>query len=96
MSYAVKKDGSSWRAVGSPDDLEADEVFSEDNPGPVIDLAAQVRADRDTRLAATDWTQGKDIPDSVSSLWAPYRQALRDVTNQSSFPQSVVWPERPA
>lgn len=57
------------------------------------DLAAAVRARRDALLAASDWTQGKDIPDSISNAWAGYRQALRDIPQQEGFPASVSWPE---
>lgn len=58
--------------------------------------ASQIRQQRDQYLQETDWTQGKDIPDSVSKFWAPYRQQLRDITNQSEFPSNVIWPEKPA
>lgn len=56
---------------------------------------AQVRADRNSRIAATDWTQGKDIPDNISSAWATYRQALRDVPSQAGFPWDIQWPTQP-
>lgn len=56
--------------------------------------AAAVRADRNARLAACDWTQLSDAP--VDDLaWAVYRQALRDVTSQAGFPWEVVWPDEP-
>ena len=56
--------------------------------------SSSVRADRNARLAATDWTQ---IADSTADkpAWAAYRQALRDVPAQVGFPQSVTWPEQP-
>ena len=57
--------------------------------------AKNVRADRNTKLAASDWTQGKDIPDNVSSKWAAYRQALRDITAQAEFPWGAQWPTQP-
>ena len=57
--------------------------------------AKVVRADRDRRLAESDWTQGKDIPDSISTPWATYRQALRDLPDQEGFPWTVTWPEKP-
>jgi hypothetical protein len=57
--------------------------------------AKNVRADRNTKLSATDWTQGKDIPDNISSAWATHRQALRDVPSQAGFPWSVQWPTQP-
>lgn len=57
--------------------------------------ADAIRAERDRLLAACDWTQGKDVSDAVSNLWAPYRQALRDVPSQAGFPWNVVWPTKP-
>jgi hypothetical protein len=62
---------------------------------PDEEVAAQVRAARNEKMAATDWTQGKDIPDNVSSAWAVYRQALRDITAQAEFPWGVQWPTQP-
>lgn len=57
--------------------------------------AAQVRAERDKKISATDWTQGKDIADNVSSAWSTYRQALRDIPAQAGFPWTVNWPVAP-
>lgn len=62
---------------------------------PDEEKAAQVRAERNARIATTDWTQGKDIPDAVSQPWAVYRQALRDVPSQAGFPWDVQWPAQP-
>lgn len=57
--------------------------------------AKNVRDDRNRRLAECDWTQGKDMPDSVSQPWATYRQALRDVPTQATFPWDIQWPTQP-
>jgi hypothetical protein len=56
--------------------------------------AKNVRADRTKRLADSDWTQ---LADSTAdkTAWATYRQALRDVTQQSGFPWTITWPETP-
>lgn len=54
-----------------------------------------VRQMRDTRLAATDWTQLADVDQATRDLWAPYRAALRDVPAQPGFPTSVDWPTPP-
>ena len=62
---------------------------------PDAEKAGQVRAERNTKLAETDWTQGKDIADSVSSKYTTYRQALRDISAQSGFPWAVQWPTQP-
>ena len=57
--------------------------------------AAEVRAERSAKLAATDWTQAADTPQAIKDKYAPYRQALRDVPTQSGFPNTVVWPVQP-
>lgn len=65
---------------------------------PVItieELAAQARATRNSLIAATDWTQASDIPQTLKDKWAPYRQLLRDVPTQAGFPQSIDWPVLP-
>jgi hypothetical protein len=56
--------------------------------------AARVRDDRNTRLAACDWTQLADAP-ADSLAWANYRQALRDVPSQAGFPWNIQWPAQP-
>lgn len=58
-------------------------------------LAEKIRKERNQLLQESDWTQGKDIPENISTPWANYRQQLRDITNQSTFPTSVTWPEKP-
>lgn len=55
--------------------------------------ATAVRATRDAKLAALDWTQGKDIADEVSGPAATLRQALRDVPSQAGFPWEITWPD---
>lgn len=57
--------------------------------------AAQVRAERNAKLAATDWTQAADVPQAVKDNYVSYRQALRDVPNQSGFPNEITWPDEP-
>jgi len=54
--------------------------------------AKAVRADRNKRLADSDWTQVADAPVDKAA-WATYRQALRDITNQNGFPWNIQWPE---
>ena len=58
---------------------------------------ASLRAERDRRLAATDWTQLPDVPLTAEqrAAWQQYRQALRDVPQQPGAPWDVVWPELP-
>ena len=56
-------------------------------------LAAAVRADRNARLAASDWMASQDV--TMSDDWRTYRQALRDLPAQAGFPTSVTWPTAP-
>ena len=55
---------------------------------------AVVRIERDRRIAETDWTQYQDTSLALKVYWAPYRQALRDITTQPD-PFNIVWPEQP-
>lgn len=64
-------------------------------PLTVQELAAMARRERDELLAKSDWTQLPDIPQSTKDLWAPYRQALRDITTQVGFPSNIDWPAPP-
>jgi hypothetical protein len=56
--------------------------------------ATAVRADRDRRLADSDWTQVADAPVDKAA-WATYRQELRDVPAQAGFPYDITWPVKP-
>lgn len=64
------------------------------DPRSEAELWSQVRAQRDQLLAATDWTQLPDVPESTRSTWMAYRQALRDVTQQQD-PRDITWPPKP-
>ena len=56
--------------------------------------AAEVRAERNTMLSNSDWTQITDAT-ADKAAWAIYSQALRDITSQSGFPFDTVWPNKP-
>jgi hypothetical protein len=46
-------------------------------------------------LIESDWTQLPDVSISTKQTWAVYRQTLRDITSQSGYPYSVIWPTKP-
>lgn len=52
------------------------------------------RAERNLRLARSDWTQMPDSPVD-KELWKTYRQALRDLPQQEGFPWGMAWPQPP-
>lgn len=60
-------------------------------------MASQVRVDRDSRLAETDWRVIKhlELNENIPGVWEVYRQALRDVPAQAGFPWEVNWPVEP-
>ena len=63
-------------------------------------LAAEVRADRDSRLAEVDAVAGNALrwaalDADTQAAWATYRQALLDVPQQDGFPNDITWPTEP-
>jgi hypothetical protein len=61
------------------------------------EAATTVRAERDKLIASFDWMAIKAFEGgtTVSTEWATYRQALRDVTAQEGFPNNITWPTQP-
>ena len=57
----------------------------------------RIRSKRDEDLQQTDWIVIKSYErgENIPADWELYRQALRDVTDQSGFPYSVTWPTKP-
>lgn len=55
-----------------------------------------VRTRRDALLAATDWrvVQAMESGQPLSQAWQFYRQALRDITDQTD-PHHIIWPAAP-
>jgi hypothetical protein len=54
----------------------------------------RLRYRRDSLLAASDFRMVSDAPWEIEP-WAAYRQALRDLPQQTSDPREAVWPEPP-
>jgi Phage tail assembly chaperone protein len=55
----------------------------------------QIREYRDAELKASDWTQGADVPSSIKDMWSVYRNALRNLPQEFTNPDDVVFPEKP-
>ncbi len=54
----------------------------------------RLRKERNALLVSSDWTQVADAP--VDDLaWAAYRQALRDLPQNTTDPFNPVWPVKP-
>tara|TARA_R110002072_G_scaffold263259_1_gene422094 strand:- start:3548 stop:4048 length:501 start_codon:yes stop_codon:yes gene_type:complete len=59
--------------------------------------AESVRTQRDAELAKSDWMVIRSAETGVAlpTEWATYRQALRDITGQTGFPNEINWPVEP-
>lgn len=56
-------------------------------------LGPEVREERNTLLAETDWWAVSDR--TMTQAEIDYRQALRDVPEQAGFPHNITWPTKP-
>ena len=66
--------------------------------------AESTRPERNRRLAETDWMANSDV--TMTDAWKTYRQALRDITKHSNWPNLKVpdiggagdndWPVKPS
>lgn len=57
------------------------------------DAAIRIRNYRNLLISQTDYLALSD--NTLTPDMAEYRQQLRDITNQPTFPSSVVWPTKP-
>ena len=92
-----KQDGSTITLERITDEVDQSWSRTATPPSPE-QAAAAARTNRNGLLAASDWTQVADAPLTADekSAWKAYRQALRDITGQAGFPESIDWPESPA
>jgi hypothetical protein len=76
----------SWDIV----DMTSDEIVERNNI-----KVNEVKFMRDRLLVESDWTQVADAPVDKAA-WGLYRQQLRDITKQQSFPFDIIWPIQPS
>lgn len=64
------------------------------------ELETDIRTQRDQLLLTTDWTDTASGQERLTSgqktAYSTYRQALRDITSQTTFPWEISWPAKPA
>ena len=82
-------ENSRWEQGWSVISLSSSEITTLTNI-----TSEQIRAERNSRLLGSDWTQVEDAPVNKVN-WAAYRQALRDLTTQVGFPFNIDWPIKP-
>ena len=94
--WAITDDELEWLStdIEQPTDAEIEaEVarLQEEKP------KKEVREIRDRLLTETDWVtiRATERGDPVPTEWQTYRQALRDITEQTGFPEEIEWPQEP-
>jgi hypothetical protein len=104
--YASKRDAEEIKDVDGnshdPKQYVSSHFVGQDDTKDARILAdkwANVRAERDRKIAATDWRvivasesdEGSDLP----TKWKTYRTNLRDITEQVD-PDNITWPTEPS
>ena len=104
--YASKRDAEEIKDIDGnshdPKQYVSSHFVGQDDTKDARILAekwANVRAERDRRIAATDWRvivasesdEGSDLP----TKWKTYRTNLRDITEQAD-PDNITWPTEPS
>lgn len=84
--------GSEWVDPRSEEEIQSERSHAID-----ADWFA-LRAERDRRLLACDWTDLPNAPlsEAQRAAWLAYRQALRDMPETTEDPAAPVWPTAPA
>jgi len=87
MSYAVKADGTAWRAIASAADILPGEVFSEDQPA----LIEQVLTYADNRRA--EYPPVSDYMDAIVKNDEAQKQAYIDkcLAVKAKYPKPEGW-----
>ena len=99
VGIGIASDTSTWHVQPSSLQSEAQ---------PIIDAVnitayglewewSELRRIRNLKLTDCDWTQLTDAPLDAATVdaWRTYRQALRDVPQDTADPTTVVWPDEP-
>ena len=88
-SILVKDEYNRWRPTWTVEPMTEEEITARTEQEWTA-----IRNQRNYRLADCDWTQILDAS-ADAAAWAVYRQALRDITEQTD-PFNVVWPTPPS
>lgn len=57
--------------------------------------ATAARSKRNQLISDTDYIMQSDYPMADKTAIGEYRQALRDITAQTGFPDTIDWPVKP-
>ena len=99
--HVAVSEGLDPQCIMAVRDPETGEITLTQDPLKVqakLDAAwSALRAERNHRLAACDWTQLADahLSQEKKDAWAAYRQELRDLPDELVDPTQVEWPLDP-
>ena len=103
--YTWEDVGDRIKANGSPTTQSEKEAIAKEwneanaSNGASDKADAEIcRSKRNALIAESDWTQGRDVVLSNDTEWKTYRQALRDITKNSNWPElsDSDWPTKPS
>lgn len=85
------------RPEPQPTQAELDQAWIDWQAGADSRLWVEIRAERNEKLWASDWTQLSDVPIAgwKKTEWTDYRQSLRDIPQDFPNPGDVIWPVEP-
>ena len=81
--------------IGSNNTVSFNQVWADE------EMAANVRAERDTLLATevdpivSNPLRWADMTTAEQNAWSQYRTDLLNITDQAGFPHDVTWPTKP-
>ncbi len=82
-----------WKVADGKATLQQSLVDSTD----LSDAWANIRGQRDAKLAESDWMANSDV--TMSDAWKTYRQSLRDLPgtlNDVTVQKTITWPDEPS
>jgi hypothetical protein len=109
-SVAASNDGYQYTADTFPDYLvneleviggviQVKSTVEADRAAALLqDQKEMLRSERNEILKQSDWTQFNDSPldNTKKQEWATYRQALRDLPENTTDPANPTWPTKPS
>jgi hypothetical protein len=86
-----------YKWIECDETVEVGYSYSHDDHSFFDESVHPSRIHRNNKLKESDWVVMPDSPIKDGDLqeWMDYRQALRDVPQQSGFPDEVDWPIKP-
>ena len=77
-----------WTQMKTVEQIEAERLEQ---------AAESARNQRNRLLTETDWVVVKhnELGTPIPQEWLDYRQSLRDITEQTGFPDNIDWPQEP-